>query len=234
MPTVHRDGLPVVFDSFGRGTPVLLIHSSMVDRYFWKYQIEELSRHFRLIVPNLRWVDQPLSKGSGYSIPLFAWDMINLLDMLNLDHVHVCGHDLGGGVALEMALRFPERVKSLVLAETIFRYPYPRASMLGQRLMAQIASMQQIAKYLRILANHNLSQDYLERTISRLDKRKMIEIWKAAVKYNCMGEQNCLSHIGVARGGAHPGQSTVRQAGGCHPRCAHSDADRYRLDVKLG
>jgi 3-oxoadipate enol-lactonase len=188
MPTVHRDGLPIVFDSFGTGDPLLLIHGSLLDRYYWKNQTGELSRHYRVIVANLRWVDQPLPKSSGYSIPLFAWDMANLLDMLKLRSVHVCGHDLGGGVALEMALRFPERVTSLTLAETFYHYPYGKAFLLLQRLLAKISSMRLIGTYVRIFVRNPDCQDYVERTVSQLDKNKMLEIWKASLKYDCVQE----------------------------------------------
>lgn len=54
---------------------------------------------------------------SQMSFPLMAEDLVRLADTLNIDHFSIVGHSMGGKTAMETALRFPERVKSIVVAD---------------------------------------------------------------------------------------------------------------------
>src|SRR2546426_393264 len=72
-------------------------------------------------------IDRPLS------FELMADDIAALITHLGLDHADIFGYSLGGGVALQTAIRYPEVVRKLVLASTPYRrqglYPEVRAAM---------------------------------------------------------------------------------------------------------
>ena len=52
---------------------------------------------------------------AAYRMDRIASDIVNLLDQLDLDDAHLLGYSMGGRLALFMALRYPERFKSLIL-----------------------------------------------------------------------------------------------------------------------
>ncbi|MBV6272339.1 alpha/beta hydrolase [Alcaligenaceae bacterium CGII-47] len=113
------------------GESVLLIHGSLCDSRYWRWQIPQLSETHRVIAPSLRgcWPDTLEHPNSLYSIATHAQDMIDLVRQQDPGRpVHVLGHSRGAHVALQFALRAPEHCKSLTLADPGFRFDHePKA-----------------------------------------------------------------------------------------------------------
>ena len=100
----------------GIGTPVLLIHGMGSSSETWVDIPERLSAAGVHVVA----IDLPghgeSSKGPGdYSLGAMACTIRDLLDHLGMERVHLVGHSLGGGIAMQFAYQFPERVDSMVL-----------------------------------------------------------------------------------------------------------------------
>jgi 3-oxoadipate enol-lactonase len=103
----------------GAGLPVVLIHAFASDGTLWKPQIDTLAGRFRLITPDLRGCGgSTRTDGRAVSMDQYADDVIGVLDHLQIDRAVVGGISLGGYVALSLALRYPERVSGLLLANT--------------------------------------------------------------------------------------------------------------------
>jgi pimeloyl-ACP methyl ester carboxylesterase len=103
----------------GQGFPVLLGHSYLWNATMWQPQLDALSRHFRVIAPDL-W-------GHGYSesppdgtggLDDLARHHLALLDALSIEQCHVVGLSVGGMWAAAMKRLAPERVTKLVLMDT--------------------------------------------------------------------------------------------------------------------
>jgi 3-oxoadipate enol-lactonase len=103
----------------GRGMPVVLLHGFANDRLLWRPQVELLRERFRVIAPSLRgFGDSTGADGAAVSMDQYAEDVARLLDHLEVRAAVMCGISLGGYVALAYALRFPSRLRGLVLANT--------------------------------------------------------------------------------------------------------------------
>jgi pimeloyl-ACP methyl ester carboxylesterase len=103
----------------GEGEPLLLIHGFLVWSYFWRKTIARLSSVARVIAPDLRGfglTERQLGR------PLSLWAQADLLaslmDRLSITRAVLCGHSMGGEVALRFALRYPERVRGLILVSS--------------------------------------------------------------------------------------------------------------------
>jgi 3-oxoadipate enol-lactonase len=104
------------------GTPLLLLHGVGSDRTAWKGQVEEFGRE-RLTVA-LDWPGYGESDPQpGASRESFARAALAVLDALGAERAHVCGLSLGGVIAITMSALAPERLDSLVLADTFARHP---------------------------------------------------------------------------------------------------------------
>ncbi|PUA17708.1 alpha/beta fold hydrolase [Glaciimonas sp. PCH181] len=116
-------GADLYVKDVGQGEPVLLIHGITNFHRSWAGQIDSLVQQgYRVIVPDL--------PGHGDSAPLqqkmtvdaLAATMAALLDDMGIATAHLCGVSLGGMVAMTFALRYPQRVKRLIVADTAARF----------------------------------------------------------------------------------------------------------------
>lgn len=118
MPTVNLPtGVHLYYESHGAGEPLVLIPSTAFSGEVWKpYQVPALAKSLNLIIHDPRGAGRSTASQQVYTIQQMANDVVALLDHLKIPAVHLLGHSMGGRIALEMALDFPGRVKSLVMA----------------------------------------------------------------------------------------------------------------------
>ncbi|MES2976965.1 MAG: alpha/beta hydrolase [Pseudomonadota bacterium] len=102
----------------GQGAPLVLVHGSLSDYRSWALQMPAFAAHYTTLAPSLRhcWPDHWDDASSDFNVEQHAEDIAALVDTLGAS-AHVVGHSRGGAVALQLALRHPERVRSLVLAD---------------------------------------------------------------------------------------------------------------------
>jgi 3-oxoadipate enol-lactonase len=106
------------YETFGEGYPLVLIRGLGSNADHWYEQVPAFSTEYRVIVFDNRGVARSSDPGGAFSILMMAQDVIGLLDHLKMDSAHVIGLSMGGMIAQELAIRYPERVKGLVLAST--------------------------------------------------------------------------------------------------------------------
>ena len=107
--------------------PVLLIHGHTLDKRMWQPQIAALEGQFEIIAPTLRGYDNSGQSNSAFS---HAEDLIALLEARGVARVHVVGLSLGGNIALEIAVRFFDRVATLTLLDSSLKGFAPDAAQL--------------------------------------------------------------------------------------------------------
>lgn len=99
--------------------PVLLLSNSLgTNLHMWDPQMAALTARYRVLRYDSRGHGQSDSPAGGYSMDRLGRDAVALLDTLGLDRVHFCGLSKGGMVGQWLAVRAPERLNRLVLANT--------------------------------------------------------------------------------------------------------------------
>jgi len=118
MPIVKVNGINMYYEVNGKGIPLVLIMGLRRNLEWWYCQIPELSQHFRVIAFDNRGAGRSDKPEMEYSIRLFADDAASLMNALEISGAHVLGVSMGGYIAQELALAYPDKVKSLILGCT--------------------------------------------------------------------------------------------------------------------
>jgi pimeloyl-ACP methyl ester carboxylesterase len=120
MPFVHNVGVRIHWEQQGEGTPLLLIMGHKYSAEMWWPVRDALTAKHRVI-----WFD---NRGTGQSqapktasVAEMVSDAIAVMDAAGLDSAHVWGVSMGGGIAQQLAITAPERVRSLILGCTAIK-----------------------------------------------------------------------------------------------------------------
>ncbi len=101
-----------------RGEPVLFLHGLGTDHLGWILQRRAFGADYRCIAVDNRGSGRSDKPEGPYDLEQLAFDAILVLDRLGIDSVHVIGASMGGVLSQIIAVRYPERVRSLTLACT--------------------------------------------------------------------------------------------------------------------
>lgn len=110
-------GIDLYYESHGHGQAIVFIPGTGFAGNVWiESQVEELARSHQVIVHDPRGCGRSTHAKGVYTIDLMGNDVIALLEHLGVQNAHVIGHSMGGRIALSIALNFPGKVKSLIVA----------------------------------------------------------------------------------------------------------------------
>ena len=118
MPEAKVNGIKIHYKVEGRGQPLVMIGGFDSSLQTWRRQTAVFKKHFRVITFDVRGTGRSSKPSGPYSIQVMAEDLIKLLYFLKIEKTHILGVSLGGLVAQEIALQYPERVDKLVLGTT--------------------------------------------------------------------------------------------------------------------
>lgn len=123
------------------GAPVLTMsHSLSADHSMWEPQMPALSDAYRVLRFDTRGHGASDAPAGEYSLDQLADDVIGLWDKLGIDKTHYCGLSMGGMIGQTLALKAPERLRTLVLCDTSSGYPPEAQTMWADRIAAARAN----------------------------------------------------------------------------------------------
>ena len=130
------NGIAVNYTLEGRaGAPVLtLSHSLATDNSMWDPQLPELTKRWRVLRYETRGHGATDAPAGAYSLDQLATDAIALLDALGIDRTHWLGLSMGGMIGQTLALKAPQRLQRLILADTSSRVPPEMRSAWEERI----------------------------------------------------------------------------------------------------
>jgi len=119
MPTAKVGDIDIYYESHGDGEPILLIQGYGQYSGQWAALIPRFSREYRVICFDNRGTGRSDKPDMPYTMKMLAADASGLLDAIGIDRAHVFGVSMGGMIAQEFALNYPDKVISLILGCTL-------------------------------------------------------------------------------------------------------------------
>ena len=124
MPKVRVRDIDMYYEIHGEGEPVVIINGAGATVELSYRRIPVFAPEFTLILFDNRGAGQTDRPDGPYTTDQMADDLAGLLDVIGIDSAHVQGNSMGGMIAQNFALRYPDRVRSMVLACTYCGGPH--------------------------------------------------------------------------------------------------------------
>ena len=118
MPKASVNGINLYYQVHGEGEPLVLIQGFAGGHEAWFFQLRAFKKHFKVVIFDNRGIGRTDGSDKPYAIETLAEDVVGLMEHLGIPKAHVLGLSLGGLVAQEVAISYPEKVRKLVLGST--------------------------------------------------------------------------------------------------------------------
>src|SRR5215471_18111398 len=116
MPRINANGLELFCESLGEGTPLILQGHDHTPWLF--FQAPVFSQKYRFITFDRRGTGRSASPPGEWRVADFAADMRNLMDALGIERAIVGGSSLGGVIAAQFLVDYPERAQGGIVGHT--------------------------------------------------------------------------------------------------------------------
>lgn len=111
-----NDGRTLAYSDEGKGDVIIFIHGLGSYSPAWKKNVSVLKEKFRCIAVDLPGYGKSSKEIHSGKMEFYADVIIELLDKLNIEKATIAGHSMGGQIGMVMALKYPDRIKALILA----------------------------------------------------------------------------------------------------------------------
>lgn len=117
--SVTVNDITISYEDHGEGSiPIIFIHGFPFSREMWRPQVDFFKKAHRVIAYDIRGYGASTAGNAKPTIDLYADDLIDFMDALNIHKSVVCGLSMGGYIVLNAIYRYPERFSAIVLSDT--------------------------------------------------------------------------------------------------------------------
>jgi aminoacrylate hydrolase len=118
MPKIKVGEVNLYYETHGTGDPVLLVPGLGGAGSYWQPQIGPFAERYQVVPHDHRGTGQSDHVVMKYSVDQMTDDVLGLMDALGIERAHLVGHSTGGAIGQIMAIEHPERLRSLVIANS--------------------------------------------------------------------------------------------------------------------
>lgn len=226
MSSITTDQGIVHYETYGQGSPVVLLHGWLGSWGLWQDTMETLGRHYRTYALDFWGFGESGKKRDSYAVSDFVGLVDQFMDRLGIESAPLVGHSMGGTVGLSVAIHYPRRVRKVIVVGSpiagsslnlwlklagyrsiaLLVHTVPWALRLALRVIAPLITRD--ARWYEMIA-HDLSQTTLDSFLSSIASLRRTDLRPrlAEVRVGCLGIYGSRDNI------VHPLQWQPLQAG---------------------
>jgi pimeloyl-ACP methyl ester carboxylesterase len=156
MPLARLNGINISYQVEGQGEHLVMIMGFTAGRSGWMPQIRFFKKYYRVITFDNRGAGKSDKPPGPYSTRMMADDTVKLMDILGIEKAHILGVSMGGMIAQELAINYPQRVMKLVLACTYARQDETSGDTLEQAKFLQLTPEKKVSAMVGLAFNKPL------------------------------------------------------------------------------
>lgn len=146
MPFVEVEDGRLYYEVSGKGRWLVLIHGAWASQQWWRWQVPQLSRDYRVLSLDVRGHGQSSPIEGVYSVDGFTRDLEILLQKVGIEEAVLVGWSMGGIISIQYCLSHPSRVRGLILIATRgHRNPHMKRRIMFQYLRARLSFLMDLA-----------------------------------------------------------------------------------------
>lgn len=161
-----------VDDSGAGAIPIIFIHGFPFDKSSWEPQMTFFKKTHRVIAYDIRGFGVSPAGTEKKSIPLFANDLVGLMDGLGISKAVVCGLSMGGYILLNAVHRYPERFEAIILCDTQCIADSEEAKEKRKQTILQIIKAEGVEKFADGFVNNVFCKNTLDHKGRLVEKIK--------------------------------------------------------------
>ncbi len=159
MPFLNVGAARIHYHMFGEGEPMVLIPGLCGDLYNWKKMVPYLKGRYQVVLMDCRGSGLTEAPDAPFTMAEMADDVSGLMNGLGFSKYHVLGWSMGGNVAQEVTLRYPQEVASLILMSTYTRRP-DRSSYAIDAMLNSVKEGASINNFMQMMNTWCLTQSH--------------------------------------------------------------------------
>jgi pimeloyl-ACP methyl ester carboxylesterase len=166
MPFVRLPHIDMHYEHCGAEsaqTTLLFIHGNFASWRWWQPLLQQLPARYRAYAPELRGCGDSSRPQSGYTVEQLAADIYEFTQALHLPALHVVGHSLGGAVAMQFALSYPQKVRTLTLVA-----PAPAEGMAHLKVHFPHLRLTESSDFQHVMQTLNVNRMSLHQALTRM------------------------------------------------------------------
>ncbi len=156
MPLAKLNGVNINYQVEGHGEPLVMIMGFSARRSGWIRQIPFFRKYYRVITFDNRGVGKSDKPPGPYSTKIMADDALGLMNLLGIEKAHIMGASMGGMIAQELAINYPQRVMKLILACTYASQDETSGDTLEQAKFLQLTPREEASAMIGLAFNKPL------------------------------------------------------------------------------
>jgi pimeloyl-ACP methyl ester carboxylesterase len=203
MPKVKVNDIQMYYEVKGEGFPLVMIMGLGGNLQGWDPRlIKTLSKKFKLVLFDNRDAGRTDTSQREYTMKTFADDSVGLMDALEISKAHVLGISMGGMIAQEFVLNYPEKTAKLILCSThCGGSKVIQPSQKVSRMLTIDTSTMSQEEYIRMFLPIGFTDDFIENNLdmlkARLQKSLKYPISEAGYKrqLNAIGKFNAYERL---------------------------------------